>query len=281
MYLNRQINNTVKYTRLNIIVLMCLVCMAMNSCKSERQAQSIESASVDMVLEKPKMKDTVGIGYIMGKFEPQSHKLFVVIPSKYADRKGLLMREEALTSYIKMYDSAKAKGVHLVVKSATRNFDYQKGIWERKWSGATILSDGTDLGKSTLSAKDKALKILEYSSMPGTSRHHWGTDIDLNSFSNPYFEEGEGKKVYDWLIANASEYGFVQVYTPKGTDRPDGYQEEKWHWSYYPIASQLLQEAKEYLSNSDIKGFNGSETAESIDVVGKYVLGVNKACFMP
>ncbi|NJK84501.1 MAG: M15 family metallopeptidase [Saprospiraceae bacterium] len=47
---------------------------------------------------------------------------------------------------------------------------------------------------TTPNPQERALKILKYSSMPGTSRHHWGTDIDLNSFSNSYFEQGEGKK---------------------------------------------------------------------------------------
>ena len=43
-------------------------------------------------------------------------------------------------------------------------------------------------------------EIMKYSSMPSTSRHHWGTDIDLNSLENSYFEKGEGKKYsIGWL----------------------------------------------------------------------------------
>ena len=49
--------------------------------------------------------------------------------------------------------------------------------------------------------------------MPSTSRHHWGTDIDLNSLNNSYFSSGKGLKEYDWLTTNANHYGFYQVYT--------------------------------------------------------------------
>ncbi|MBK8672515.1 MAG: D-alanyl-D-alanine carboxypeptidase family protein [Bacteroidetes bacterium] len=30
--------------------------------------------------------------------------------------------------------------------------------------------------------------------MPGSSRHHWGTEVDINALSNAYFSTGEGKK---------------------------------------------------------------------------------------
>ena len=32
-------------------------------------------------------------------------------------------------------------------------------------------------------------KIIEYSTLPGTSRHHWGTDIDIIDAEPP--EEGD------------------------------------------------------------------------------------------
>ena len=62
---------------------------------------------------------------------------------------------------------------------------------------------------------DKAIDILTYSSMPGTSRHHWGTDIDFNSLENSYFDAGDGLKVYEFLKRCGEELGFMQVYTSK------------------------------------------------------------------
>ena len=125
---------------------------------------------------------------------------------------------------------------------------------------------------------ERGLKILEYSSMPGSSRHHWGTDIDLNNLNDRHFLSGEGKKVYEWLRAHAHEYGYCQPYSPKGADRPDGYNEEKWHWSYMPVSKKLTLLAKEELKNEMIQGFKGSETAKSIGIVKKYVLGINQEC---
>ena len=224
-------------------------------------------------------KDTFGLAYIMGKFTPETHPDFTEIATTYADRPGLYLRKEALSDFVKMYKSATKDGITLQIKSATRNFDYQKGIWERKWTGQRALEDGVKLNETKLTNKEKALRILAYSSMPGSSRHHWGTDIDLNSFENDWFEKGEGKKIYDWLQANAMTYGYVQVYTPKGPLRPNGYNEERWHWSYKPLSSLLIAEAKQKLQNKDITGFLGAETAEEIDILNNYILGINQACF--
>lgn len=249
------------------------------SCKPQSKQVDVEEASIQNQMLKEEVMDTVGKAYLMGHFDPSQHPLFVEVPAAHADRSGLFMRKEAYEAYVNMTDEAAKAGLKLVIKSATRNFNYQKGIWERKWTGATTLSDGTNLGKTKMPDQTKALKILEYSSMPGTSRHHWGTDIDLNAFTNDWFESGEGLKIYEWLQLHAEDYGFVQVYTPKGPQRPDGYNEEKWHWSYKPISSALTAEAKATLSDDDIMGFKGDKTPTQIGVVEKYILGINKACF--
>ncbi|MEL6944265.1 MAG: M15 family metallopeptidase, partial [Bacteroidota bacterium] len=179
---------------------------------------------------------------------------------------------------IDMYEAAKKERIKLQIRSATRNFANQKRIWEAKWTGKRLIENGENLAKTTPDAEQRALKILRFSSMPSTSRHHWGTDIDLNAFTNAYFEKGEGKKIYEWLQANARNYGFCQPYSPKDEKRPDGYNEEKWHWSYLPVALPLTNFAKDSLKNELISGFKGSEAAVKIGVVEKYVLGINEEC---
>lgn len=216
--------------------------------------------------------------YIMGHFDPAQHPDFVQVDARYADREGLYLRRDTYEAFLRMREAAKKEGITLVIRSATRNFDYQKGIWERKWTGAQAIENGKDASKAYPDPKARALKILEYSSMPGTSRHHWGTDMDLNAFNNEYFGAGEGLKIYQWLTAHASEYGFCQPYSPKGDERPFGYNEEKWHWSYLPVALPLTALAKEKLKDDMIAGFQGAEVAEEIGVVEKYVLGINGEC---
>lgn len=224
-------------------------------------------------VQKSKPFDT---DYLMGKFNPNTHADFTAIASKYASKGGMRMRKDAYASFIEMHTAAKKAGVSLKIISATRPFHHQKSIWEAKWNGRRKV-DGKMLPKN-MEPKQKAMKILRWSSMPGTSRHHWGTDVDINNLNNSYFESGVGKKTYDWLVANAASYGFCQVYSAKGASRPHGYQEEKWHWSYLPVARELTALYREKLSNGDIKGFTGSESAELIDVKTKYVLGISPDC---
>ena len=114
--------------------------------------------------------------------------------------------------------------------------------------------------------------------MPGTSRHHWGTDIDINSLEDSYFLSGQGKKEYEWLTKNAARFGFQQPYTPKDKERPTGYEEEKWHWTYKPISKDLTLQYAKSVTIESIKGFSGAETAESIDIINKYVLGIHPDC---
>ena len=226
------------------------------------------------------------IDYLMGKFDPAKHPDFVSVDKKYSDGDPYFLRKETYEGFKKMWAAAQADNIDLKIISATRNFYRQKSIWEAKWIGIRKIENGSNAQKKYPNPKTRALKILEYSSMPGTSRHHWGTDIDINRLVNSYFETGQGKKEYDWLVANAARFGFCQPYSPKAAvpnflregERPHGYNEEKWHWSYMPVAEQLTDLAESELKDKMIGGFKGSDVAEEIGVVEKYVLGINSAC---
>ena len=214
---------------------------------------------------------------LTGRFQPGSHPDFVAIPAPYAAETGMYMRKAAFAAFKDMADAATKDGVSLRIISATRNFDRQKQIWEGKWLGKRLV-DGQDLSKTIADPAKRAAKILEFSSMPGTSRHHWGTDIDLNSLQNSYFDKGTGLKVYQWLVAHAGSYGFCQPYSARSTGRTTGYEEEKWHWSYTPIAQPLTQMVRQNMTDADIKGFLGAQTAAALDVRNHYMLGINEAC---
>lgn len=202
---------------------------------------------------------------LLGKINPGSHPDFLLIPEKHCSRGGIYLRKEALEALLGLIEAAADEGIELRVLSGTRPFSHQKSIWERKWARTRYMG-WQDFNK----AKD----ILTYSSMPGSSRHHWGTDVDLNFLENSYFESGEGLKVYEFLQRCAVEFGFVQVYTRKDLGRT-GYEEEKWHWSYMPIASKMLEQYNEVIKLSDIVGFEGSQTADSVRIITNYVNGIN------
>ena len=114
--------------------------------------------------------------------------------------------------------------------------------------------------------------------MPGTSRHHWGTDLDINSVDPSYFASGKGKVEYDWLKKNAATFGFCQTYDNKSESNRTGYSEEKWHYTYMPISNKLLEQYNKKITSDLITGFLGSSTAKEIDVVKFYVNGISLLC---
>jgi LAS superfamily LD-carboxypeptidase LdcB len=231
-----------------------------------------------VVIENDSFPSIPSYTYLTGKFDPEIHPNFVKVAAKYTDGDPYVLHQETYAAFEEMHAAAATDGIKLVMVSATRNFRRQKQIWEAKWQGKRLLEGKDKADEVYPDPADRARAILRYSSMPGTSRHHWGTDIDLNNLENSYFKSGTGKKVYDWLTTNAADYGFCQPYTPKGEARPDGYEEERWHWSYLPLATQLTDYAATELKDGDISGFKGAEAAEKIGVIEHYVLGINKAC---
>jgi len=198
---------------------------------------------------------------LTGRFAPETNADFVPVASAYTVN-ATHMRKEAYEALVKMFKSAQRDGINLIIVSGTRNHARQTEIWSEKWNNLTH------------DPAERARTILEYSSMPGTSRHHWGTDVDLNSVEPEYFETSQGQKVYAWLVKNAASYGFFQPYIVHGDARETGYKEEKWHWSYYPIADQLLRAYKRMVGYELINGFPGSEYAPQLNVIEHFVQGI-------
>lgn len=207
--------------------------------------------------------ESISKEFLLGKTAYKEIPDFVKVDPDHSSR-NMYLNRETYAAFKKMVKAAKADGIQLKIVSGARNFEHQKAIWERKWKA---LEDLDPICRSK--------KILEFSSMPATSRHHWGTDIDLNNLENSYFENGSGKDEYDWLLKNAARFGFFQVYTSKNSGRT-GYSEEKWHWSYLPLARHYLQAYNEMVSYEDISGFEGSHLAEVQEMIAIYVNGVTE-----
>ncbi len=207
--------------------------------------------------------NSVGKPFLLGKINYNKDTLFQKLPTTISTKENAFLLKEVYDSLQKMIDAAHSDGVEFKVISASRNFDQQKAIWEKKW----IARKG-----QYPKGLDRAKNILLYSSMPGTSRHHWGTDFDLNALDPSYFAQGKGKKEYDWLCMNASRYGFYQPYD-SAPDRT-GYNEEKWHWSFFPIAQQLTAQYLEKIQYTDLAPFQGAEFAKELNVIQYYVNGI-------
>ncbi len=153
------------------------------------------------------------------------------------------MHKDAKVAFQEMKIEAAKDGITIEVVSAYRSFQKQKEIFENKYKSYT------SKGLSPTEAIDK---IIEYSTIPGTSRHHWGTDIDIISTNTPRPESvlkeenfhGNGPycKLKEWLNKHSEKFGFYEVYT--NNPERKGFKYEPWHFSYAPVSKSMLQEYK-------------------------------------
>jgi LAS superfamily LD-carboxypeptidase LdcB len=270
-------------------LIVCFLSVFLFSCNSENESISLAKAvqsqelktfdNHDKLVEtapnsdstitkavKSKNFEKIEKNILLGKFDYKKDSNFSIVSSKYSS-KTIYLRKEVLQKFDQMYDAALKDGIKLVIISGTRSFNHQKYIWDRKWAKNILKMDSISAVK----------EIMKYSSMPSTSRHHWGTDIDLNSLENSYFEKGDGKKIFDWLVANAFKYGFHMTYDNQEETKRTGYKMEKWHWSYMPISKQFLIQFNEYVKCENISSFKGSKFAchPKVDVIKNFVNGIN------
>ena len=95
--------------------------------------------------------------------------------------------------------------------------------------------------KEHLTPEERQREILTASSAPGISRHHWGTEFDLYGLNPRRFLEGHDlHDEYVWMSEHALTHGFFQPFTGPDALGQHTYIEERWHWSYYPIAQALI-----------------------------------------
>ena len=80
-----------------------------------------------------------------------------------------------------LVNAADTAGFQLEIASGFRDFSRQLLIWNNKFSGQRTMLDSHSqpLDPSRLSDEEKLFAILRWSALPGTSRHHWGTDFDI------------------------------------------------------------------------------------------------------
>jgi len=155
--------------------------------------------------------------------------------------KGINLRKEAHDAYIAMKKAAYLAGIDIKMVSSYRSFQRQEAIFERKF-----LSYTEDDEMEPLDAIDK---IIEYSTIPGTSRHHWGTDIDIVDgyrkvegdvlVPEKFGSGGPYEDFKKWMDENSKTYDFHLVYTDNPKRR--GFKYEPWHYSYAPLSKPMLE----------------------------------------
>ena len=165
------------------------------------------------------------------------------------DWNGAGLHSRVLTSFKRLSSDAKEAGFDLRIASGFRSYDRQLTIFNGKASGDRPIfdDDGNTIEIDDLSSYNLLCSILRFSALPGASRHHWGTDIDVydaNAVSSDYvvrlsLEEvssgGVFHSLHEWLdslIEEDQSYGF---YRPYAVDS-GGVSPERWHLSFAPLA---------------------------------------------
>ncbi|RXN73880.1 D-alanyl-D-alanine carboxypeptidase family protein [Providencia rettgeri] len=177
----------------------------------------------------------------------------------------------ATKAFLAMQQTATKAGFKLQSASAFRDFSRQQLIWNEKFTGLRPVLDthSQPLDISQLSEGELCEAILHWSALPGASRHHWGTEIDVYDplriptgqtlQLEPWEYEAGGylAELNDWLTENMSTFDFYRPFT--AIDAGVAY--EPWHISYWPLAheaEQLLtpEVIKQMLQQEEIYGKN-------------------------
>ena len=175
---------------------------------------------------------------------------------------GYLLHADVVSDWAALQRDAAQAGFDLAIASAYRSFSRQLLIWNEKATGVRPVFDdkGQLLSVEQMTETDVVFAILRWSALPGGSRHHWGTDIDVydrSAIAEGYAVElndtevqlgGVFAPLHDWLdarIDNQQSHGFFRPYTSLPSTREDrltGIAAERWHLSHQPSAEQFSQQ---------------------------------------
>jgi len=157
---------------------------------------------------------------------------------------------DALTAFLDMKADAARAGIDLAITSAFRDFAAQQRLWDMKYRGERPICDADGNARDFTSLSGEALvdAIMCWSAVPGGSRHHWGSELDL--IDRAAMPEGYRVQLvpaecapgalfhplHCWLDTHLAHYGYFRPYgTFRGGVRP-----EPWHVSFEAVSLPAL-----------------------------------------
>jgi LAS superfamily LD-carboxypeptidase LdcB len=160
------------------------------------------------------------------------------------------LHRDVVAPFLALRAAAKQEGIDIMPYSAFRDFRAQAEIWNRKFRGERPLydRDGNIRTHSLLDEPQLVEAILVWSAVPGASRHHWGSEIDIYDAAalpeayrvqllpDEYAPGGVFARLSSWLDTNLERFGFFRPYDQ---DR-GGVYPEPWHISYAPVSASAL-----------------------------------------
>ena len=167
---------------------------------------------------------------------------------------GHRLQADVAHAFARLQEDAARAGFELAIASSFRSFSRQLAIWNAKASGARAVHDdhGREIVMAELSPAQQLHAILRFSALPGTSRHHWGTDLDVYDAAAmlPGYQVqlspqevasgGVFDALHNWLDARMAAGESSGFYRPYNEDR-GGVAPERWHLSYAPRSLHCAQ----------------------------------------
>lgn len=207
---------------------------------AEKEAMKAELDKWYMLLVNPDKSVTndfinnVELGEINGKYTSGAQS------SKYLDAR-------VVETFNKMCKAASEDGVTLISVSSYRTYSYQQTLYKNR------VQRCINEGLSEEEAKKKAATIVAF---PGTSEHHLGLAVDINSVEESF----ENTKAFRWLSDHAEEYGFILRY-PEDKQSITKIIYEPWHYRYVGVEhakamndlGMCMEEYVEYLKSGGIR----------------------------
>ncbi|WP_434524532.1 M15 family metallopeptidase [Photorhabdus asymbiotica] len=159
------------------------------------------------------------------------------------------LQPEAAKAFLSMQQAAASAGFNLQPASTFRDFQRQQAIWNGKFRGTRPVLDENSqpMDITQLTEGELCKAILRWSALPGASRHHWGTELDIYDPTllpesqklqlEPWEYEKGGyfEPLTHWLTENMPHFSFYRPFGGHG----GGVAYEPWHISYWPLSEQL------------------------------------------
>lgn len=182
----------------------------------------------------------------LNSFSAETALIFGLSQEHIIARNGVQLQLEALNALDGLIADAAQSGLDLAVASSYRSFERQALIFNGKLRGERAVLDDNDcvLDRDQYSDAEWLQAILRFSALPGTSRHHWGTDLDVFDRSSLrgdlQLTVSESQTLFAdlhvWLDERMAKDKSCGFFRPYGVDR-GGVSPEPWHLSYAPLAT--------------------------------------------
>jgi LAS superfamily LD-carboxypeptidase LdcB len=166
------------------------------------------------------------------------------------DEPRFAAHRDVVAAFLDMRKAAAADGIELHPFSTFRDYSTQLRIWNNKFAGKKPLYDSDGVVRPWVERTDDELidLILNWSALPGASRHQWGTEIDVvdgRAIANGYVphllpqetcEGGIFFELHQWLDRNIQRFGFFRPYK----EFRGGMYAEPWHLSFAPLSTKVI-----------------------------------------